>query len=84
MAHFLFCLLETAMSGALAALLTFQCLGEGVSYVFHIPVPAPAIGMLLLSGFVMLRPQTAVRDPLRRYAVRFWPGPATVALAPPL
>jgi holin-like protein len=48
-----------AMLGALAALLTFQCLGEGVSYVFHLPVPGPVIGMLLLFGFLMLRPQTA-------------------------
>jgi holin-like protein len=59
MAHFLFCVLETAMLGALAVLLTFQCLGEGVSYVFHIPVPGPVIGMLLLFGFLMLRPQSA-------------------------
>ena len=27
------------MLQALAALLTFQCLGEGVSYVFRLPVP---------------------------------------------
>ncbi|CAH2895148.1 MAG: Antiholin-like protein LrgA [uncultured Paraburkholderia sp.] len=47
------------MLAALAALLTFQCLGEGVSYVFHLPVPGPVIGMLLLFGFVMMRPQTA-------------------------
>ncbi len=47
------------MLQALTALLTFQCLGEGVSYVFHLPVPGPVIGMLLLVGFIMLRPQTA-------------------------
>jgi holin-like protein len=56
--HFRF-LLEIYMLAALAALLTFQCLGEGVSYVFHLPVPGPVIGMLLLFGFVMMRPQTA-------------------------
>jgi holin-like protein len=56
--HFRF-LLEFDMLAALAALLTFQCLGEGVSYVFHLPVPGPVIGMLLLFGFVMMRPQTA-------------------------
>lgn len=50
---------ETLMLGALAALLTFQCLGEGISYLFHVPVPGPVIGMLLLFGFIMLRPQTA-------------------------
>jgi holin-like protein len=47
------------MLGALAALLFFQCLGEGVSYCFHLPVPGPVIGMLLLFGFLMLRPQAA-------------------------
>ncbi|RAS22357.1 CidA/LrgA family protein [Paraburkholderia bryophila] len=47
------------MLGALAALLTFQCLGEGISYLFHVPVPGPVIGMLLLFGFLMLRPQSA-------------------------
>ncbi|WP_345816348.1 CidA/LrgA family protein [Paraburkholderia sp. PREW-6R] len=47
------------MLGALAALLVFQCLGEGVSYFFHLPVPGPVIGMLLLFGFLMMRPQTA-------------------------
>ncbi len=57
--HFRLCALEIDMLGALAALLIFQCLGEGVSYVFHLPVPGPVIGMLLLFGFIMMRPQTA-------------------------
>ncbi|HGL4259887.1 CidA/LrgA family protein [Burkholderia dolosa] len=47
------------MLQAFAILLTFQCLGEGVSYLFGLPVPGPVIGMLLLFGFVMLRPQVA-------------------------
>lgn len=47
------------MLQAFAILLTFQCLGEGVSYLFALPVPGPVIGMLLLFGFVMLRPQVA-------------------------
>ncbi|HZZ09289.1 MAG TPA: CidA/LrgA family protein [Paraburkholderia sp.] len=47
------------MLRALATLLTFQCLGEGVSYFFHLPVPGPVIGMLLLFGFIMLRPRVA-------------------------
>ncbi|HDR9482522.1 TPA: CidA/LrgA family protein [Burkholderia aenigmatica] len=47
------------MLQAFAVLLTFQCLGEGVSYLFGLPVPGPVIGMLLLFGFVMLRPQVA-------------------------
>ena len=47
------------MLQAFAVLLIFQCLGEGVSYLFGLPVPGPVIGMLLLFGFVMLRPQVA-------------------------
>ena len=47
------------MLQAFAVLLTFQCLGEGVSYLFGLPVPGPVIGMLLLFGFVMLRPRVA-------------------------
>ncbi|WP_028219714.1 CidA/LrgA family protein [Paraburkholderia oxyphila] len=44
---------------ALASLLLFQCLGEGVSYVLKLPIPGPVIGMLLLLGFLSIRPQTA-------------------------
>jgi holin-like protein len=47
------------MLRALATLLLFQCLGEGVSYVFRLPVPGPVIGMLLLLGFIMMRPAVA-------------------------
>src|SRR5437868_7582155 len=47
------------MLQAFAVLLTFQCLGEGVSYLFGLPVPGPVSGMLLLFGFVMLRPRVA-------------------------
>ncbi|MDI9682352.1 CidA/LrgA family protein, partial [Burkholderia cenocepacia] len=47
------------MLQAFAVLLIFQCLGEGASYLFGLPVPGPVIGMLLLFGFVMLRPQVA-------------------------
>ena len=50
---------ETMMLQALATLLTFQCLGEGFSYFFHLPVPGPVIGMLLLFGFILLRPEIA-------------------------
>jgi holin-like protein len=47
------------MLRAIATLLVFQCLGEGVSYLFKLPVPGPVIGMLLLFGFLMARPQAA-------------------------
>ncbi|WP_244831222.1 CidA/LrgA family protein [Caballeronia sp. TF1N1] len=47
------------MLAALATLLVFQCLGEGVSYLFGIPVPGPVVGMLMLLGFLAIRPQAA-------------------------
>lgn len=47
------------MLRSLATLLIFQCLGEGVSYVFALPVPGPVLGMLLLFAFVMMRPSVA-------------------------
>lgn len=47
------------MLRALAALLFFQCLGEGASYVLRLPVPGPVVGMLLLFGLISLRPQVA-------------------------
>jgi putative effector of murein hydrolase LrgA (UPF0299 family) len=47
------------MLAALATLLVFQCLGEGVSYLFSIPVPGPVVGMLMLLGFLAIRPRAA-------------------------
>jgi holin-like protein len=47
------------MLRALATLLVFQCLGEGVSYLLHLPIPGPVIGMLLLLGFLSIRPRAA-------------------------
>jgi len=44
------------MLAALATLLVFQCLGEGLSYLFHIPAPGPVVGMLLLLAYLGLRP----------------------------
>jgi holin-like protein len=36
------------MLAAFAVLLLFQCLGEGLVFVFHLPLPGPVAGMLLL------------------------------------
>ncbi|WP_137173913.1 CidA/LrgA family protein [Massilia sp. HP4] len=36
------------MLAAFAVLLLFQCLGEGIVFVFHLPLPGPVAGMLLL------------------------------------
>jgi holin-like protein len=50
---------DCLMLFALATLLVFQCLGEGVSYLFGLPVPGPVIGMLLLLAFLVARPKAA-------------------------
>ncbi|SAL54082.1 CidA/LrgA family protein [Caballeronia humi] len=47
------------MLRALATLLLFQCFGEGLSYVFRLPVPGPVVGMLLLFALLAWRPQVA-------------------------
>ncbi|MDR5836577.1 CidA/LrgA family protein [Caballeronia sp. LZ034LL] len=47
------------MLAAIATLLVFQCLGEGLSYLFSIPVPGPVVGMLLLLAWMTLRPAQA-------------------------
>lgn len=47
------------MLQAITTLLVFQCLGEGTAYVFRLSIPGPVIGMLLLFGFIVSRPQVA-------------------------
>lgn len=43
-----------------AILLVFQCLGEGLAFALHLPVPGPVIGMLLL--FVALTVSTRLME----------------------
>jgi holin-like protein len=68
------------MLSALATLLVFQCLGEGVSYLFHLPVPGPVVGMLLLLAYIAWRPQSvAALEPtaleiLRHLSLLFVPA----------
>ena len=47
------------MLQAFAVLLTFQCLGKACPTCSACRCRAPVIGMLLLFGFVMLRPRVA-------------------------
>ncbi|MCA1324932.1 CidA/LrgA family protein [Herbaspirillum sp. alder98] len=44
---------------ALAILLIFQCLGEGVAHLLGLTVPGPVIGMLLLLVSLLLYPRLA-------------------------
>lgn len=39
-----------------AVLLIFQCIGEGLSFVLHLPVPGPVVGMLLLFFSLLFSP----------------------------
>lgn len=41
----------------MAILLVFQCLGEGVVFVFGLPLPGPVAGMLLLFAALLLSPR---------------------------
>lgn len=45
------------MLAAFAVLLLFQCLGEGLVFVFHLPLPGPVVGMLLLLVALVLAPR---------------------------
>jgi holin-like protein len=75
------------MLRALAALLLFQCCGEGLSMVFHLPVPGPVIGMLLLFGFLMLRPsvidaiEPTTQELLRHLSLLFVPAGVGIMVA---
>lgn len=42
---------------SLAILLLFQCLGEGLVFLFGLPVPGPVVGMLLLFAALLASPR---------------------------
>ncbi|MGI4848088.1 MAG: CidA/LrgA family protein [Janthinobacterium lividum] len=44
------------MLATFAILLIFQCIGEGIIFITHLPVPGPVIGMLLLFGALLVFP----------------------------
>jgi holin-like protein len=68
------------MLQALATLLVFQCLGEGISYLLRLPVPGPVVGMLLLLLYLVARPQAVASlegtafDILRHLSLLFVPA----------
>src|SRR5579875_3577675 len=76
---------------SLAVLLLFQCFGEGVSYMFRLPVPGPVVGMLLLLAFLIARPRAAdtieptANELLRHLSLLFVPaGAGIMASASPV
>lgn len=50
-------MLHPAMLNTFAILLLFQCLGEGLAFAFHLPIPGPVIGMLLLFAALARSPR---------------------------
>jgi holin-like protein len=44
------------MLAAFAVLLLFQCLGEAIVFVLHLPLPGPVAGMLLLTAALIVFP----------------------------
>ncbi|MBD1600706.1 CidA/LrgA family protein [Pseudomonas typographi] len=47
---------------SLATLLILQCVGEGVTRAFNLPIPGPIMGMMLLLLISLFRP--ALADPV--------------------
>ena len=44
------------MLAAFTILLLFQCLGEGIVFILHLPLPGPVAGMLLLMAALVIWP----------------------------
>ena len=49
------------MLPAFTILLLFQCLGEGIVFLLHLPLPGPVAGMLLLMAALVLWPSLQQR-----------------------
>ena len=65
---------------AFAVLLVFQCLGEGLVFLFGLPVPGPVAGMLLLLAALMAWPrlhqvvESGANELLRHLSLLFLPA----------
>ncbi len=63
-----------------AVLLIFQCIGEGLSFVLHLPVPGPVVGMLLLFFALLFSPallrqlEATATELLRHLSLLFVPA----------
>ena len=68
------------MLPAFAILLLFQCLGEGLVFLFGLPVPGPVVGMVLLFAALLLWPalqariEAAANELLRHLSLLFVPA----------
>lgn len=72
---------------AFAVLLVFQCLGEGLVFVFGLPVPGPVAGMLLLLVSLLAWPrlhevvETGANELLRHLSLLYVPAGVGVIAA---
>jgi putative effector of murein hydrolase LrgA (UPF0299 family) len=70
-----------------AVLLVFQCLGEGLVFVLHLPVPGPVLGMLLLFVVLLASPRLQAQieatgtELLRHLSLLFVPAGVGIVVA---
>jgi putative effector of murein hydrolase LrgA (UPF0299 family) len=75
------------MLQALAILLIFQCVGEGVAFVTGLPIPGPVIGMLLLFAALLAWPRLlellegVASELLRHLSLLFVPAGVGIVVA---
>jgi putative effector of murein hydrolase LrgA (UPF0299 family) len=72
---------------AFAVLLVFQCLGEGLVFLFGWPVPGPVTGMLLLLATLVAAPrlqdvvEAGANELLRHLSLLFVPAGVGIVVA---
>jgi holin-like protein len=70
-----------------AILLVFQCFGEGLVFVLHLPVPGPVVGMLLLFVALLASPRLQAQveptgtELLRHLSLLFVPAGVGIVVA---
>lgn len=75
------------MLQAFAVLLVFQCLGEGLVFLFGWPVPGPVTGMLLLLAALVAVPrlqevvESGANELLRHLSLLFVPAGVGIVVA---
>ncbi|CAH0306733.1 Holin-like protein CidA [Massilia sp. Bi118] len=75
------------MLQAFAVLLVFQCLGEGLVFLFGWPVPGPVTGMLLLLAALVAFPrlqevvESGANELLRHLSLLFVPAGVGIVVA---
>jgi putative effector of murein hydrolase LrgA (UPF0299 family) len=80
-------LTELILLLAFAVLLVFQCLGEGLVFVFGLPIPGPVAGMLLLLASLVAWPrlhevvETGANELLRHLSLLYVPAGVGVIAA---